>query len=69
MNRERLSKVLRFVALVLLLAFPVNVAIDWHTYSTTLNSAPFWVFVLVNALVLLLPSGILGGIAWYLTKK
>ena len=52
----KLYKVFYAAALVLLLAFCAATCMDYVAYTATLNSAPFSAFVLVNALVFLVPD-------------
>jgi hypothetical protein len=63
------AKILYTIAAILVLVFFVNTGLDWHTYNTTLNSAPFRYWVLVNAVYFLLPSLILAAIAWVKGRK
>ena len=64
----RLYKVCHAAALVLLLAFCAATCMDYVRYTTTLNSAPFYVFILVNAMVFLVPD-LLCLLLGYLFKK
>ena len=57
------SNFLYTIAAILVLVFLVKTGLDWHTYNTTLNSAPFRYWVLVNGIYFLLPAGILAVIA------
>ena len=54
------SKILWTIATIFVLVFFVKTGLDWHTYNTTLNSAPFRYWVLVNAVYFLLPACVLG---------
>lgn len=56
MNKDNLPSLLYVLSLLLTVGFLISVAVNGYNYSTTLNSAPFWVFVLVDALTLLLPA-------------
>lgn len=58
------SKVLYSIAAVLVLVFLVKTGLDWHTYNTTLNSAPFRLWILVNAVYFLLPAAVLAVIVF-----
>lgn len=49
-------KILYGASILMVLGFLINVAVDYHTYCTTLNSAPFWVWILVDALIWLIPA-------------
>ena len=40
----------------MVIGFCINLIVDYRTYSTTLNSAPFWVWILVDALLWLIPA-------------
>jgi len=53
------AKVLFVAAAICVVAFAVTNGISWHTYNTTLNSAPFSMFVLMRAIVWLVPAAIL----------
>ncbi len=63
------SKILWAIAAILVLVFLVKTGLDWHTYNTTLNSAPFRYWVLVNAVYFLLPTGVMAAIAWVKGRK
>lgn len=52
----KLYKVFYAAALLLLLGFCLATCMDYVRYTTTLNSAPFHVFILVNAMVFLVPD-------------
>ena len=49
-------KLLYGASVLMVLGFCIHVLIDYHKYNTTLNSAPFWIWVAVDALVWLLPA-------------
>ncbi len=49
-------KLLYGASVLMVLGFCIHVLVDYHTYNTTLNSAPFWVWILVDALVWLIPA-------------
>lgn len=54
---------------ILVIAFVISAIRDYMQYNSTLNSAPFYVFILANVVVTLLPSGIMYAIAKVLKKK
>ena len=54
---------------VLAAVYVVKIPLDYHVYSTTLNSAPFWVWLLVNAVYFLVPALIALIIGWILGRK
>lgn len=43
---------------LLILGFVINTILDYSRYSSTLNSAPFYLWVVVNALCFLVPAAI-----------
>lgn len=72
MNKTFLYKLFYIVSIVLAAVFCVLVAIDSYKYSTSLNSAPFYVFVLARAITFLLPaliSFIIGRVIYKKVKK
>ena len=54
-----MKKVCGILSGILLLCFGIKTAIDYAQYTTTLNSAPFSVWVLVNGLYFIVPAVIL----------
>jgi len=50
-------------------AFVIKSIVDYRQYLTTLNSAPFYVWVLVNALYMLIPAIIVLIIGIIVKKK
>ena len=63
------SKILWTIAAILVLVFFVKTGLDWHTYNTTLNSAPFRYWVLVNGVYFLLPAGVLTVVGMYFNRS
>mgnify|MGYP003305097019 CR=1 FL=1 len=43
---------------LMVLGFCIHLVIDWHKYNTTLNSAPFWVWICADALLWLIPAAL-----------
>ena len=58
MNKQRISRVCGLVAILMAVLFVPAVIVDWFRYNTTLNSAPFYVVVIVDAITFLLPAAI-----------
>ena len=52
----------------LVAAFIIKSIVDYTQYSATLNSAPFYVWVLVNALYLIIPA-IIVFVAGFIVKR
>ena len=49
-------KLLFGASALMVLGFGINVIVDWYQYNSTLNSAPFWVWILSDTLLWLLPA-------------
>lgn len=69
MEKQKAAKICRTVGLVLAAVFVVMLGLDWWRYSTTLNSAPFWVTAAVDGVFFLLPALVFLLIAHILGKK
>ena len=54
---KKLIKVCNMVAFIFLLSFVLKVARDWMMYNSTLNSAPFYIWIVADAVRYLLPAG------------
>ena len=61
-------KLLYGASALMVLGFCIHVLIDYHQYSTTLNSAPFWVWIAVDALFWLLPA-LIAFVAGFVAKR
>ena len=51
-------KLLYGASALMVLGFCIAVAVGGFKYNTVLNSAPFWVWVVTDALIWLLPAAI-----------
>ena len=69
MKIKHLAKLFAILAVILVLAFVVSTAVSAVQYRTTLNSAPFWVFILVHAATYLFPALLLLIAAFFFRKK
>ena len=49
-------KLLYGASALMVLGFCVDVAVGWYKYNTTLNSAPFWVWIATDAIIWLIPA-------------
>ena len=56
MKKEKITKICNTVAFIFALSFLLRLARDWTVYNTTLNSAPFYVWVLADAMQYLMPA-------------
>ena len=54
---KKLIKVCNIVAFIFLLSFCLKLGRDWMVYHNTLNSAPFYIWVVADAIQYLLPAG------------
>ena len=53
---NRISKWCNVISLVLIVCFIIKTSFDYGKYSCTLTSAPFDIWILVNALYFVLPA-------------
>ena len=69
MNRRKICRWMWILMVVLVLAWAAMLVWEYSRYSTTLNSAPFRLFVLVLSLEFLPGLLIAGGVLLYQKKK
>ena len=62
------EKVCYGVSALLLLGFVVNTIVDYSRYNSALNSAPFSVWILVNAIFFVVPA-IIGLVCGLIVRK
>ena len=55
-EKTKFSTRCNIISIVLLIIFIVKVIIDWVRYDTFLNSAPFWLWVAVDAVYFVVPA-------------
>jgi len=67
--RKNARRVFLVLAAVLAVLFVVMTGFDWYKYNTSLNSAPFSVFVLVRALECLVPAALSLVISFFIGRK
>ena len=56
MNKENIYKVLYAISIVLLIGFVISLVADYMQYNTFVNSAPFYMFVLVRVVEFIVPG-------------
>lgn len=61
-------KLLYGASALMVLGFCIAVIISWRQYNNVLNSAPFWVWIISDALVWLLPA-LIAFVAGFVAKK
>lgn len=72
MKKLNASKMCYLLSCILFLIFIVKSVVDYTQYSTTLNSAPFYVWIVMNALYFVIPAVvvlIIGTVIQKQTKK
>ena len=67
--KQKVPMICNIVSLILLIVFVIKSIVDYTQYSTSLNSAPFYLWVLVNALFLVIPAIILFVIGYFSIKQ
>jgi len=68
MKKTPAHKLLYGASALMVVGFCVHLGVDYHQYNTTLNSAPFWLWICVDALIWLLPA-LLAFLAGLIAKK
>ena len=66
--KKQIAKWCNIAGLVLIVCFVIKTIVDYSQYSSTLNSAPFYVWIVANAVYFILPSAIIL-IAGVIVKK
>ena len=61
-------KLLYGASALMVLGFCIHILIDYHKYNTTLNSAPFWLWIAVDAMLWLIPA-LIAFAAGFVAKK
>lgn len=67
--KKKIPIVCNIVSVILLIAFVIKSIVDYTQYNTTLNSAPFSVWIGVNALYLIIPAIIVFVLGFIVNKK
>ena len=57
------------LSVMLFLGFIINTIVDYSRYNSTLNSAPFYLWVLVNTLCFIVPAIIVFIVGLVIKKK
>ena len=56
MNKKLIQKICNTTSLILLVVFVIKTITDYFQYDPLSNSAPFYVWIIVNALWFVLPA-------------
>ena len=67
--KKKVPMICNIVSVVLVIAFIVKNIVDYSKYTSTLNSAPFYVWILANALYLIIPAIILFAVGAIIKKN
>lgn len=67
--KHKISKLCNIISLIFIVCFVIKTIYDYGSYSSTLNSAPFYLWILANAICLVLPALILFIVGIVLKKK
>ena len=59
MKKDKLIKICNTVGFIFALSFFLQLLRDWNVYNTTLNSAPFRLWVVTDAVLYLLPAAVM----------
>ena len=69
MTKKNISNLCFIISIILIIAFLVKDVIDYSKYLTSFGSAPFSLWIAVNALFMLIPAMILMIVGFILKKK
>ena len=61
-------KLLYGASVLMVLGFIVNLIVDYQKYQASFPSAPFWIWIITDALVWLIPA-LIAFMAGYVAKK
>ncbi len=68
MKKVKANHLLYGAAVLMVLGFIIHTLVDYVRYDDMLNSAPFWVFICVNAIYWLIPAA-LAVLAGFIANK
>ena len=69
MKKLNKTKVCYGLSVLLIISFIINTIIDYGRYNTTLNSAPLYIWIIVNAICFIVPAIIALIIGLVIKKK
>lgn len=69
MKKKNIQIICNIISALLAIAFVIKTIIDFFQYDTLLNAAPFYVWILVNALFLLIPASIVFVVGIIVSRK
>jgi ABC-type arginine transport system permease subunit len=56
MKKLNITKMCNVISIILMICFILKTIIDYTQYSSTFSSAPFYVWIIANALYFILPA-------------
>ena len=56
MKKLNWTKICYVLSVPLVIGFIINTIIDYSRYNSTLNSAPFYLWIIVNAICFIVPA-------------
>ncbi|MCU6695325.1 hypothetical protein [Laedolimicola ammoniilytica] len=69
MKKKNIQIICNIISALLAIAFVIKTIINFFQYDTLLNAAPFYVWILVNALFLLIPASIVFVVGIIVSRK
>ena len=69
MKKIKGTKVCHSLSVLLVIGFIINTIIDYSRYNSTLNSAPFYLWIIVNAICFIVPAIIVFVVGLVIKKK
>ncbi len=69
MKKKNIQIICNIISALLAIAFVIKTIINSFQYDTLLNAAPFYVWILVNALFLLIPASIVFVVGIIVSRK
>ena len=69
MKKKNIQIICNIISALLAIAFVIKTIINFFQYDTLLNAAPFYVWILVNALFLLIPASIVIVVGIIVSRK
>jgi len=69
MKKSKISKICGIISIILVVLFVIKIILDYVTYKTTLNSAPFYLWIVVDAIYFLLPASVIMIVSIFFSKK
>ena len=69
MKKKNIQIICNIISALLAIVFVIKTIINFFQYDTLLNAAPFYVWILVNALFLLIPASVVFVVGIIVSRK